>query len=631
MAPPATEVAVERDVLVPMRDGVRLATDIYRPVARDGSPAGESLPTLLYRTPYDKTEVEQAPGWASRFAQHGYAAVVQDCRGCFGSEGEVDFVFPEADDGYDTVAWVVDQPWCDGRVGTWGTSWSGWTQTALAAAGAQGVAAMVPNMSGSNGHASTVRHAGAMELRFIAWAFWHSAYNTQVDLKAHPWVDPALNLGSTSFGEWLQRWPIRPGVTQLALVPAYERWAFELLTHADYDEYWAHPAIHPLAHLDRFTDAPTLLVGGWYDSYTRATFELFTALSRDKRGPIRVLVGPWTHGQSTVEEAFAGDVWFGHEAALPSFWDLHLRWFDRWIRDLPAAEPDDPPVRIFVMGGGPGTRGPGGRLHHGGCWRDEQEWPLARTRCAPWYLHGDGGLRPDPPTADEDATTFRFDPSNPVPSIGGSVSSLAEIGPLPRGLADPRFATRNERMSDIMRAGGFDQHEAEGFFGCRPPYLPLAARPDVLVFQTDPLTEDLEVTGPIEVKLWVASTAVDTDITAKLIDVYPPSPAYPYGYALNLTDSIVRLRYRDDPRSAALLDPGDVVEVTVELYPTSNLFVAGHRLRLDVSSSNFPRFDVNPNTGEPLGQERRRVAADNTVLHGATHPSHIVLPIIPPS
>ena len=173
--------------------------------------------------------------------------------------------------------------------------------------------------------------------------------------------------------------------------------------------------------------------------------------------------------------------------------------------------------------------------------------------------------------------------------------------------------------------------EGPRFYGCNPPYLPIGTRPDVLVFQTDPLDQDIEVTGPIEVTLWVTSTAVDTDFTAKLIDFYPPNEWYPFGYALNLTDSIMRLRYRNGFEKQELLTPGDIVRINITLYPTSNVFVAGHRIRLDISSSNFPRFDVNPNTGEPLGLSRRQVIADNTIFHDSECPSHIVLPVIPAS
>jgi predicted acyl esterase len=330
-----------------------------------------------------------------------------------------------------------------------------------------------------------------------------------------------------------------------------------------------------------------------------------------------------------MELSYAGDVEFGHDAALPSFDELHLRWYDRWLRGVDNGLDAEAPLRIFVMGGGSGRRSGAGRLVHGGRWRDEHEWPLARTRFTDYYLRGDGSLTTEPPREASSATTYRFDPARPVPSIGGNVSSLRDVLPLPPSLADPSYAGRSERTVDVMRPGGFDQREAPGFHGCRPPYLPLGSRPDVLVFQTEPLREPTEVTGPIEVHLWVATSAVDTDFTAKLIDVYPPSAWYPQGYALNLTDSIARLRYRNGRERGELVKPGEPVQVTLTLYPTSNLFMPGHRIRLDVSSSNFPRFDVNPNTGEAIGRERRRVVADNTVFHERGRVSRVVLPVVP--
>ena len=630
VVPPQTEyeVIVERNVPVTARDGVTLATDIFHP-ARDGQPLVEPAPVLLLRTPYNKDEVEATLGYNRWFAQRGYICVIQDCRGCYESGGDVDFLFPEAEDGFDTLEWIDQQPWSNGRVGTWGTSWMGWTQTAMAALGPKNLVAMVPNMSGADAHQCTVRQGGAMELRFIAWAFWHSATNTQAALKQDPWVDPALNLGAAAFHEWLTRMPIRQGQTQLALVPSYEKWALEILTHSDRDEYWKHPSVCPREHWDNFPDAATLIVGGWYDSYTRATFDNYIGLAERGRR-VRLLVGPWTHGSVKPELSYAGDIDFGPDAALDSFRDVHLDWFDRYVRG-DGSEPDDgeAPVKIFVMGGGSGQRSTGGRLQHGGQWRNEQEWPLARTQFTPFYLHGDGRLTDSPSTEADSSTTYRFDPSNPVPSNGGNISSLAELGPLPSGIADSASASRDSRIHQILEPGGFDQVEHEGLHGCSPPYLPLGSRPDVLVFQTDPLEDDLEVTGPIEVKLWIKSSAVDTDFTAKLIDVYPPSRWYPRGYALNLTDSIMRVRYRKGPEREEFLPPGEIDQVTITLYPTSNLFARGHRLRLDISSSNFPRFDVNPNTGEPIGRDRRRTAADNTVFHDTQRGSQVVLPIIP--
>ncbi len=625
---PLYDLVVERNVMVPMRDGVKLATDIYFP-AQNGQPLAGRHPAVLHRTPYNKDEVEETWGYSGFFARHGYIAVIQDGRGTYASEGEVDFLVPEAEDGYDALAWIDQQAWSNGKVGTWGTSWAGWTQTAPAALGPKNLATMVPNMSGANAHESSVRQGGALELRFLAWAFWHSGLNTQKALKANPAIDAALNMGAPSFSDWLTRLPIRKGQTQLKLVPAYEQWALKILTEADFTDYWKHPSFAPALYWDDFPDMPMLIVGGWYDSYTRSTFKNFEGLTACNKGPVRVLVGPWTHGSSTVELSCAGDVEFGEAAALESFRQLHLQWFNWTLKGEDSDLAAEPPVRIFVMGGGGGQRTASGRLLHGGRWRDEQEWPLARTRYTAYYLHGDGRLSAEIAAGDGGSTTYRFDPSDPVPSIGGSVSSLAELGDMPVGVADPAFAPRTTRVHQIRDAGGVDQVEGPQFWGGKPPYLPLGSRRDVLVFQTEPLAEDVEVTGPIEVKLWVSSSAVDTDFTAKLIDLYPPSAWYPHGYALNLTDSIMRLRYRNGPELGALLTPVQVAELTIVLYPTSNLFVAGHCIRLDISSSNFPRFDVNPNTGDRIGQERRRVGADNTVYHSAGRASHVVLPVIP--
>ncbi len=617
------EVTVIRDVMVPMRDGVHLCTDVYLPADHE-----QSLPSLLCRTPYCKSETEVASGYGHWFAARGYASVIQDCRGCYASEGDVDFLAPEAEDGVDTLDWIAQQPWSDGRVGTWGTSWCSWTQTGPAALGAPQIAAMVPNMSGAIGRESSVRQGGTLELRFLAWAFWHSAGNTQAALKADPSLDAALNLDSPDFSDWLQRLPIRKGMTQLARVPTYEQWALRLLNEGDNTEWWQSPSLAPALYHENWPDVPTLIIGGWYDSYTRSTFRNFEGLRASDHEHVKVLVGPWTHGSATLEQPFAGDVQFTRDAALDSVRDLHLAWFASALKGETTGVESMPPVRIYVMGGGGGHRA-GSRLFHGGCWRDEQEWPLARTRYTPWYLHDDGSLSPEKCSEETSHTTYRFDPANPVPSIGGNVSSLNELGPMPRGVSEPAYAPRGSRMRDIMSPGGYDQVETASVWGCSPPYLPLGSRADVVVFQSAPLTEDVEVTGPVDVKLWVASTAPDTDFTAKLLDVYPPSRWYPSGYALNLTDSILRLRYRSGDDQEESYTPGDVVEITITLYPTSNLFCVGHRIRLDVSSSNFPRFDVNPNTGDPLGTERRRSGAGNTIFHAAARPSHVVLPVVP--
>ncbi len=634
------DVAMVNDVMVPMRDGVHLATDIYFP-ARNGHPLDDHFPILLYRTPYNKAAREHAYGWSHWFAERGYISIAQDCRGCFESQGEVRFLIPEAEDGYDTLQWIKGQPWGDAKVGTWGSSWSGWTQTAMAALGPDNLGAMVPNVSGSDAYTSSVRHNGALELRFIAWAFWHSALNTQAELKSDPVVDKALRSEPVLFREWLSRWPIRRGQTQLKLVPAYERWALELMSRGERDEFWDHPSMNPSKHWQHFSECPCLYVGGWYDSYTRGTFENFLGHGAAKKGPVKVLVGPWTHGITTPELTYAGNVEFGADAALESFREVHLEWYERHLRGKPADGDEEASVRIFVMGGGSGAKNAEGRLVHGGQWRDEQEWPLARTEFTRFYLHGDPLLQDDgrgdyqhgrgelhraPPEARESHTSYCFDPDDPVPSIGGNVSSHSDF----HGITD-RLATHRmgQALTAVMRAGGFDQVEDPSFFGSRAPYLPLGARPDVLVFQTEPLGESVEITGPVEVRLFVSTSARDTDFTAKLIDVYPPSSDWPNGYHLNLTDSIQRLRYRENDGTATLAEPDEVYRITITLYPTSNLFAAGHRIRLDISSSNFPRFDVNPNTGEPLGHERRKQIATNTIHHDIERQAYVVLPMIP--
>jgi putative CocE/NonD family hydrolase len=258
------------------------------------------------------------------------------------------------------------------------------------------------------------------------------------------------------------------------------------------------------------------------------------------------------------------------------------------------------------MGSGDGRKDDKGRLNHGGSWRNENEWPLARAVSTPYYLHADGKLSATKPDAKENATSFQFDPANPVPTIGGNISS----------------------QNDIMLQGAWDQKGGPHVWNWQKP-IPLSARNDILVFQTEPLTEDTEVTGEIEVKLWISSTAVDTDFTAKLIDVYPPSADFPGGFDLNVGDGIVRARFRDSLKEEQLMEPGKVYPVTVKLYPTSNVFKKGHRIRVDISSSNFPRFDVNPNTGEPLARNRRTETCVNTVYHDAGRPSQIVLPVVP--
>lgn len=600
----AFDVCVERDVRVPMRDGIRLATDIYFP-ALDARPAPGPFPVLLERTPYDK-DAARFVNHARFFARHGYVVLVQDVRGRGNSEGERYPFAREAPDGYDTIEWAATQPWCDGKVGTMGTSYMAAVQSAAATLNPPHLRVMFVTEGPSDYYSCSMRQNGALEQRFLIYVF-HMAVTSR-EARANPALRAALLEARNNLGWWLGKLPLKKGASPLRLLPNYEQWALDLQTHGDYDEYWQQRGYAIHAYYAEHADVPTFYFGAWYDSYARATAENFTALTKLKKSPQRLLMGPWTHGV-IMDQEFSGDVTFGPDA-VDHYNGLRLRWFDYWLKDLDTGIMDEPPVRIFVMGGGSGKKtfdvlGLSGRLHHGGRWRAEQEWPLARARYTPYYLHANGLLLPDAPTAPSSSTTYRFDPQDPVPTIGGCIS----VG------------------FEFMPPGGFDQRTRIGAFGMKEA-LPLAARPDVLVFTTPPLERDVEVTGPITVTLWASSSARDTDFTAKLIDVYPPSVDYPDGYALNLTDSIIRARYRNSWTTPELLTPGEIYPFTITLYPTSNLFVCGHQIRLDISSSNFPRFDVNPNTGGPLGEPGGLVIAENTIYHDATHQSHIVLPIV---
>ena len=285
------------------------------------------------------------------------------------------------------------------------------------------------------------------------------------------------------------------------------------------------------------------------------------------------------------------------------------------------------------MGGGSGRKTAGGKLDHGGRWRDEHEWPLARAVQTDYYLHADGSLGPEPPGAVDAPRTFTYDPADPVPTIGGNYCAVgefpdesADIEPMWARLLNPALRLRN-----IMTPGPADQKESAAFFTAREPYRRLSERGDVLVYQTGPLAEGVEITGPSHVELFIASTALDTDFTAKLIDVYPPNEDYPEGYDMLINDSVIRTRFREGFEHEVMMEPGQPYAVRIELPPTSNLFAAGHRIRVDVSSSNFPRLERNPNTGEPIGRHTHMLTAAQTVFSDAARPSKIVLPVIPPA
>ncbi len=586
------------NVMIPMRDGVRLATDIYFP-ALGGQPASGKFPVILERTPYDKAGSGNVTN-GTYYARRGYVCAIQDVRGRFVSEGEWYPFAKEAPDGYDTVEWLATQAWSDGQVGTMGASYCGSDQSALATLNPPHLSTMIVAVGASNYYHCSMRQNGALEQRFMIYAFRMATTSKEAFADAN--IKAAVDRAFANVGEWVSRAPLKKGTSPLRLLPNYEQWVLDLFTHGEYDDYWKQRGYAISQYYEEHADVPTLYLGGWYDSYARATCENYTALSKMKKSRQVLLMGPWTHGGWGVSNA--GDVDFGTHSFI-NYNDLRLAWFDHFLKGMHTEVSDWSPVKIFVMGTGEGLPNYQGRLHHSGRWRDEPDFPLPDTQFTPYYLHADGGLSTMQPTADGLISCFSFDPRDPVPTIGGGISA-----------ADP-----------IMGAGAFDQRGNSRFFGCQDT-LPLNARSDVLTFQSPPLENDVEVTGPITVKLHASSSARDTDFTAKLIDVCPLSDDYPDGLAINLTDSIIRARYRNGWDAPELLEPGTIYELVFELYPTSNVFKKGHRIRLDISSSNWPRFDVNPNTGGDLGVERRAEIAEQTIYHEPEHPSHVVLPII---
>lgn len=615
----AYDVALTSNVMVSMRDGVRLATDIYRP-ARNGRPVDGRFPVILERTPYGKTVVSRSelslkdPVAKSRaevaafFVSRGYVVVYQDCRGRYGSEGTFVKYLSDGHDGYDTCAWLVAQPWSNGRIGTMGLSYAAHTQAALACTNAPGIAAMFLDSGGfANAYQDGIRQGGAFEMKQVTWAY-RAAFESPEVAKS---PSRLAALKAIDIKAWFAHMPWRRGRSPLTPAPEYESYVFDQWEHGRFDAFWKQLGIYAEGFYDSFSDAPMTFLSAWYDPYPRSATENYAALSRRKKSPVRLILGPWTHGDRS--RTYAGDVDFGPAATLdgnlaPDFLAMRLAWFDRWLKGVDNGVAEEAPVRLFVMGGGSGRKNAAGRLEHGGRWRAEKDWPIPDARNTPYYLHTDGLLSPVAPQVAAAGRSYRFDPADPVPSIGGTITS-----------GEP-----------VMRGGAYDQREGPGFFGSREPYRPLSARPDVLVFETAPLSDDVEVTGPIEARLWISSDRPDTDFTIKLIDVYPPNEDYPDGFAMNVTDGILRVRYRESWENPSLLAAGEIAAVTVRAFPTSNLFKRGHRIRLDVSSSNFPHFDVNPNTGAPEATGETRLVAVNTLHLDRAHPSHVILPIVPP-
>ncbi|MBU6378008.1 MAG: CocE/NonD family hydrolase [Gammaproteobacteria bacterium] len=596
-----------RDYRVAMRDGIHLATDVYLP-------EGEGpWVVILERTPYGKRRTNHAdcslaepeplpkPQIAARFVAAGFAYVLQDCRGRYDSEGEFEKYLNEGRDGEDTLAWIRRQNWCEGRVCTLGFSYGAHVQTALAAASPAGLAGMFIDSGGfSSAFHSGIRQGGAYELKQLTWALKHAR------LAAESNNDPLQReaLAKQDIRHWIREvWT--PGHSPLAAAPDYEAYVIEQWRRECFEPFWQRPELHALGHHAAFPDVPSVHMSSWFDPYALTATENFLGLARRHRSAVRLVLGPWIHGQRSI--SFAGDVDFGPAATLdgnlaPDYVTLRRDFFDRHVRGNDAPDWLSTPVAVFVMGGGDGGRNSAGRLQHGGRWLRAQQWPPEDTAATPWFLGEDGRLTPAPPACAVSAQ-WLHDPREPVPTIGGAITSGAPL----------------------MEGGAFDQRESPRFFGCSHSGRPLCERADVVSFRSAALEQDLEIAGPVSARLWVSSSCVDTDFVVKLIDEYPPNAAWPEGYAMNLTDGILRLRFRDSFEQAQLAEPGRIYPIDVVLPPTANRFVRGHRLRVDIASSNFPHFDVNPNSGAPAGTPSPPQIARNAVHMSPDMPSHLLL------
>ena len=560
-------VTFEPDVAMKTRDGVTLHADIFRPKA-DGQ-----FPVLLQRTPYGKSNDISI---ALRGAARGYVMIVQDVRGRFASEGEWYVFKHESEDGYDAVEWAAALPYSNGKVGMFGGSYVGATQMLAAIAHPPHLAGICPFVTGSNYHENWTYQGGAFEQWFSeSWTsrLAKDTFDRQLARVTDATVgDSQLPLASYPL---FNTSGFRTSELMASLAPYFLDW----LAHPAYDDYWRAWSIQE--HYADIT-VPVLSIAAWYDIFQGGSLQNYVGLktqagSEAARRGQHLLV---TLGGHAGQGRKVGDVDFGAVAQFNDD-DATLDWYDYLFKGA-QNEFAQKPVTIFVMG-----------LNQ---WRQEDDWPLVRAKNTKYFLHsqgaansagGNGSLSNKAPNS-EPPDHYVYDPANPVPTIGGPLCC----------------------DSAHLKPGARDQRPAE-------------TRADVLVYSTRAFPEDVEVTGPVNVELYVESSALDTDFTAKLVDVSPD------GFARNLTDGIIRARYRDSREKAELLKPGQVYKLTIDLWSTSNVFLKGHALRLEISSSNFPRFDRNLNTAEQPESGQQFISATNVIFHDPKRPSALILPIVP--
>ena len=570
---PTVPLAIEHNVAMPMRDGTLLRADIYRPAQ------GTPFPALLVRTPYGEPSVRTAPVLPAIDA--GFAVVLQYCRGTGTSDGDFTPFESESDDGVDSIEWCARQDWCDGRVGMWGASYVGMVQLAAAVQAPSALKCLLPIVTPADYYGGLAYRQGAFQLgQLLAWYTMKSAQTLGYRALAGEDVSadgPELAAHVADIANHYRYLPAREMPAVSRIIPGWQRW----LDHDRYDQYWREVSYAARRH--RIT-TPALHVGGWFDLFLGGTLDNYqtlrsSAATEHARRHQALIVGPWTHGDQT---GTAGELHFGMASSAQAIGLEQLQvGFLRTFINGEERERGALRVKLFVMGDN--------------VWRDEEDWPLARTVWTRWYLHADGGLSPEAPPADAPASRYRYDPADPVPTAGG-----------------PTLIPASPDGSVSWMAGPRDQRAIE-------------ARSDVLSFTSDVLPEDLEVTGPLVVTLHAATSAADTDFTARLVDVWPD------GRAIGIADGIVRARYRDGSGQPAPVTPGRVYDYSIDMIGTSQVFKTGHRVRVDIASSNFPCFDRNPGNGAPAATatERDFVIAEQTICHDAAHPSFITLPVIP--
>jgi putative CocE/NonD family hydrolase len=573
-----------------MRDGITLAADVFLP-------EGEirPTPTVLVRTPYNRTK-PQHHLLGLFFASRGYSVVVVDCRGRFDSDGDFGFFFAtEGDDGHDTLDWIVGQPWSNGRVGTTGMSFEGANQQAMALTKHPALKTQIVLDAGMNYYTHTMRESGAFVQGIVApYVIWMARHGKEA--ANDPAVAAALQDALMDAKPWLDELPWKQGRSPVRMAPSYEDWFLKLADGVRHD-YWDNtmPVAEPLIESD-YPDIPVLYATGWYGHHLWANFRRMELLAHHKT-PKVLLVGTWMHTAEFSQERIAGDVDFGN-VATAVLDDFRLRWFDRYLKDESDPAPfDEPRIQYIRMGGGAGTISAGGKLQHGAQWAATDEWPPPGTRAQEYGIQADAGSIAEGAVTAASERTFPSRKADPVPTIGGA------------------HAGSSPARAGYLVGGAMDQRGRTDLRSCRND-LPLATRDDVVALTSTPLAEAVEITGPIYVDLWLTADARACDVAVKIVDEYPPSAAHPEGYALNLVDTIVR--FASWTSAMPVTGEDEPVKVTVGPLHTSNVFEAGHRIRVDVAGSNSPFYDLNPEAPDVV----------HTTIHSSPdRPSSVRLPI----